>query len=156
MKNTGHVGDDFQLRIAETPEDFTACMTVRTAVFVDEQGVPPEAEEDDADHLETTVHVRIDQQGACIATGRLVEETMAGERVARIGRMAVLKEWRGRQLGCQIMLSLEEAARARQIRKAILHAQTHALRFYEKLGYVASGPIFDEEGIDHVFMAKTL
>ena len=121
---------------------------VRRAVFIDEQGVPEELEWDDAD--ERSYHVlAMDDEGAPIGTGRLQLD-------GQIGRMAVLREWRRRGVGRKILATLVDLARKEGCAVARLHAQTHALEFYAKHGFVAVGPEFDEAGIRHRAMELRL
>ena len=126
---------------------------VREAVFVQEQGIAREDEWDAADA--SAVHVvaynSLDQP---VATGRLLQE--AGERVAHIGRMAVLRSLRGGGHGAAVMVALEQAARARGVAELQLNAQQSAAAFYQRLGYQAEGAPFVEVGIPHRSMRKTL
>jgi predicted GNAT family N-acyltransferase len=89
-----------------------------------------------------------------VGTGRLLR----GSPEARIGRVAVLPAWRGQGVGKRLMILLEEAARASHAATVSLHAQTRAMTFYERLGYrvEADGKPFDEDGILHVRMRKSL
>ncbi len=78
--------------------------------------------------------------------------------VAQIGRVAVLPAWRGTGLGVRLVRLLEELALARGYRESVLHAQVPVRAFYERLGYVVDPGTtpFDEDGIPHVRMKKTL
>jgi predicted GNAT family N-acyltransferase len=121
---------------------------VRRAVFIDEQRVPEELEWDDAD--ERAYHVlATDDEGAPIGTGRLQLD-------GQIGRMAVVREWRRRGVGRKILMTLVDLARKEGCSVARLHAQTHALEFYARQGFVAVGPEFDEAGIRHRAMELRL
>ena len=73
-----------------------------------------------------------------------------------IGRVAVLKEYRGQGLGKELLKCLEEKLKQTEIKKLYLGAQTHAQSFYEQLGYTRHGDIFLDEGSPHVHMEKTL
>ena len=73
-----------------------------------------------------------------------------------LGRLAVAREARGLGVGVALVTAIEEAARARGLAAVDLHAQTHALAFYERLGYVAYGPEFPDAGIAHRAMRKVL
>lgn len=121
---------------------------VRRAVFIDEQGVPEELEWDDVD--DRAYHVlATDDEGNPIGTGRLQLD-------GQIGRMAVLREWRRRGVGRRILTVLVDLARKEGCSVARLHAQTHALEFYARQGFVAVGPEFDEAGIRHRAMELRL
>ncbi|HMN56408.1 MAG TPA: YbgC/FadM family acyl-CoA thioesterase [Ottowia sp.] len=129
-----------------------AARAVRTAVFVEEQGIAREDEWDalDAQVLHAVVRNRLGQP---VATGRLLPDEPG---VARIGRMAVLREVRGAGLGEQVIAALERAARERGDREARLNAQRSAEGFYRRLGYAPYGQPFDEVGIAHIAMRKAL
>ncbi|MEY2804303.1 MAG: hypothetical protein RL657_1639 [Pseudomonadota bacterium] len=121
---------------------------LRTAVFVREQGVPQELEWDAEDH--SALHaVVLDEAGQALATGRLLQHAPG---VARIGRMAVAREWRGRGLGRQVLQALMQAARDRGDLRVMLHAQTSARGFYEQAGFQPEGALFAEAGIEHIEM----
>ena len=122
--------------------------TLRTRVFIEEQGIPQEMEWDDADH--SAVHaVAYNRVGLALATGRLLQHGPAADRVGRIGRMAVNSVLRGASLGRDILQALLDAAVARGDREVLLHAQTSAQGFYSRLGFTPRGPQFDEVGIAH-------
>ena len=124
-----------------------ALSAVRRAVFIVEQAVPEALEWEAADH--GAVHVLASApDGVPIGTGRLLAD-------GRIGRMAVLREWRGRGVGAALLRELMATAEARGIMHLHLHAQTHALPFYARYGFVPSGPEFMEAGIPHRAMTWT-
>jgi predicted GNAT family N-acyltransferase len=92
-------------------------------------------------------------------TGRLVAcalMVIAGDGTARLRHVAVEEASRGRGIGAGLMASAEETARARGIRKIILHARVYARGFYERLGYRAEGEEFTEVTIPHIVMEKNL
>ncbi|MBU3724388.1 MAG: GNAT family N-acetyltransferase [Burkholderiaceae bacterium] len=124
-----------------------AAAKIRFAVFVDEQNVPQELELDDLDPL--CVHALIQIDGQPVATGRLCPD-------GRIGRMAVIKAFRGQGLGDEILGALISAAASRGQSETHLHAQVHALGFYERHGYTADGPEFEEAGIAHRTMRRRI
>ncbi|MGE5524817.1 MAG: GNAT family N-acetyltransferase [Rhodospirillaceae bacterium] len=118
-----------------------ALSSVRREVFIVEQGVPEELEWDEDDVR--SVHVLAASTAAVpIGTGRLLPD-------GRIGRMAVLRSWRRRGVGSAILRALLDAARELGHEEVRLHAQTHALAFYAKHGFVAIGEQFMEAGIPH-------
>ena len=124
---------------------------VRTAVFVEEQGIPMEMEWDEADN--TAVHaVAYNGLGQGIATGRLVRQ---GEGVAKIGRMAVHRALRGSRVGGEILHTLMGVARQRGDSEVMLYAQRSAEGFYQRLGFAPRGEPFEEVGIPHIEMVKT-
>ena len=125
---------------------------IRSAVFVQEQQIPAELEWDAADA--TCVHaVAYNRFGIALGTGRLLEHAPG---VSKIGRMAVLQALRGADVGRALLDALIEAARARGDREVLLHAQMSAAGFYKRAGFSARGSAFDEAGIAHIEMARTL
>lgn len=124
---------------------------LRTRVFVEEQGVPPEIERDSADA--SAVHVLSrDDTGRLVATGRLLVDG----QTARIGRMAADADVRGRGHGAAVLAELHRQAAARGATEVELHAQLPARRFYEREGYAVVGGVYEEAGIAHVTMRRRL
>jgi len=120
---------------------------IRFAVFVEEQGVPREIELDEQDpHC---VHAVAYQDEIPVATGRLLPN-------GHIGRMAVLKEWRGRGIGSFLLKNLVQKARERGDKKIALSAQVHAAQFYKAHGFVEEGGEYLEAGILHQAMRLEL
>ncbi len=125
---------------------------LRTQVFVQEQGVPPAMEWDaqDAQAMHAVLRNRL---GVTIATGRLLPSVQG---VAKIGRMAVLRQMRGRRFGEQVLKGLMDAARARGDTSVRLHAQCSAEAFYLRQGFARQGEVFEEAGIPHIEMRRSL
>lgn len=121
---------------------------IRTAVFVAEQGVPAEIEMDAHDAACIHAIARAGNRVA-IATGRLLPDD-------HIGRMAVDRHWRGKGVGGAILEALVEAARQRGARSVALSAQTHAIAFYQRHGFVTEGPEYEDAGIPHRAMRRRL
>ncbi|MFJ4199109.1 GNAT family N-acetyltransferase [Streptomyces sviceus] len=151
----------YELRVAEDPADREACFAVRKEVFVGEQGVPEDIEYDAYDAV--AVHVlAVREDGVPLGTGRLLfGDAAAGKTggdasVGSLGRLAVTQDARGLGVGAALVRAVEEAARARGLTAVDLHAQTHALGFYERLGYVAYGPQFADAGMPHRAMRRVL
>lgn len=136
------------VRLADWHKDEAAIRRVREAVFVVEQAVPPDLEWDGKDP--ECIHA-IAESPECdvIGTGRLLPH-------GKIGRMAVLANWRGQGIGTQILRVLIDEARIRGLEEVYLHAQTSALDFYARHGFVAEGDEFDEAGIAHRAMRSRL
>ena len=120
-------------------------------VFVGDQGVPASIEQDEHD-VEATHLVAYDGE-IPVATGRYYP---AGGGAVKIGRMAVLKEYRLRGLGSRILRRLEAEAKRTGGTEAILNAQIDVLAFYLNLGYSREGEVFEEAGIAHVAMRRQL
>jgi len=118
---------------------------IRFAVFVDEQKVPAEIELDE--HDAGCLHAIARSEGRPVGTGRLLPD-------GHIGRMAVLKAWRGQGVGAAMLTVLIDAARARGDRAVALSAQTHALGFYRRFGFINEGPEYIEAGIPHQAMRR--
>ena len=117
---------------------------VRVMVFVAEQKVPREIEFDEDD--KTAEHfIAFDGRHMVMACARLLDN-------GRIGRVAVLRPFRGRGIGEAVMKAVLERAKERGMKDVHLGAQVHALPFYERLGFVPYGDEFDEAGISHRMM----
>lgn len=126
--------------------------SVRQAVFVQEQGIAAALEWDLADL--TALHaVATNGLGQVVGTARMSRQ---GPGVVRIGRMAIVRELRGAGFGQQLVTALEQAALARGDDHVVLHAQRSAQGFYMRLGYTPRGETFEEVGISHIEMVKTL
>lgn len=123
---------------------------MREQVFVHEQGVPMDVEMDvldaEADHFIARLGSRV------VGAGRLVADPGGGTGV--LGRLAVARSARGTGLGKALVAAIEQRARERGLDAVELHAQVHARGFYERLGYVAEGDVYDEAGIAHITMRK--
>ncbi len=124
---------------------------IRRRVFVEEQNVPEEIEMDADDSH--SFHALAILDGVAIGCGRMLEH---GDTEVKIGRMAVLSEFRKTGVGALILRFLIDRARARGVRKAILHAQLTAEGFYLKEGFKPVGGVFDEAGIAHRKMEREL
>ena len=139
-----------QVRPAGGPEEVAAALRLRERVFTGEQGVRGDADRDGRDGDAT--HIVALEDGEVIGTCRLVFDGP----VARLGRMAVEPEWRGRGVGAALLDEAERCARDAGSRRIDLHAQTPAISLYARSGFVQRGDRFYEEGIPHVSMDKAL
>ncbi|MEU9729927.1 GNAT family N-acetyltransferase [Streptomyces sp. NPDC048002] len=151
----------YSVRVAAEDADRALCFAVRREVFVGEQGVPEEIEYDAYDAV--AVHVlAVREDGVPLGAGRLLHGEAASAKVGgdpsvgSLGRLAVSKEARGLGIGAALVRAVEDAARARGLAAVDLHAQTHALGFYERLGYEAYGPEFPDAGIPHRAMRRAV
>ena len=138
------------VRIASTASDIETCLRIRWTVFVEEQGVRPSDELDGHDRTDA-IHALAILDGVPCGAGRLI---FTGPGVAKIQRMAVVDGARKRGVGKVLLGFLEAEAARRRARQLTLDAQLHAREFYEKAGYRAHGPVFDDAGIPHVAMTK--
>jgi predicted GNAT family N-acyltransferase len=119
---------------------------IRRTVFVVEQSVPLEIEIDEHDPVARHVVAFIGDEP--VGTGRITADARAG----RIGRMAVLAAHRGRGVGRELLQTLIGIGRDQGLERFVLSAQCQAVPFYERMGFVADGPIYIEAGIDHRWM----
>lgn len=149
---TNHTNpSELTVRQAVWPQDEKLIHSIRKAVFVDEQGVPADLEWDGKDQECTHVlaEIIIGAKRDAVGTGRLMPD-------GKIGRMAVLSKYRGKGVGGEILTALVEAARARKLTEVYLHAQSHAMAFYQRFGFVVEGDEFQEAGIPHLKMRQTI
>ena len=138
----------FTVRIMTWREALPLARAVREKVFIEEQKVPRDLEWDEWD--ERCDHaLACDPEGKPIGTARLLPD-------GRIGRMAVLKEWRRRGVGGALLSSMLDRARSRSMTRSVLHAQTQAAGFYRRFGFSERGEEFLEAGIPHVEMTLEL
>jgi ElaA protein len=136
---------------ATTTNERAACIALRREVFIDEQHVPEELELDGDD--DACVHfLVVDDDAVAVGTARM---RLIGDK-AKAQRVAVRRSVRGRGVGVAIMQALEDEARRLGAHKVTLSSQVHALGFYERLGYVAHGDVYDDAGIPHRDMTKLL
>jgi predicted GNAT family N-acyltransferase len=139
---------NFRVRLADWARDGHTLESIRRQVFVLEQQVPEELEWDGQDVQ--SVHVMAETlNGAPIGTARMLPD-------GHIGRMAVLKPWRGQGVGRQLLDALINMAQRRGCTSVYLHAQSHALAFYEKSGFAVYGVEFTEADIPHRRMKRIL
>jgi predicted GNAT family N-acyltransferase len=138
------MNSELLIRLLDWNEALPLARPIRERVFIEEQRVPRELEWDDRDAR--SVHALAFAGGLhAIGTARLLPD-------GRIGRMAVLREWRGRGVGTALALALIRRAAENGFEEVVLNAQLHAEPFYRRLGFIPRGPVFQEAGIDHVEM----
>ena len=132
-------------------DDIETCLALRKIVFMDEQNV---SEADEIDGLDgTALHLLACVEGQPVGTARIL---LGGDQ-ATIGRVCVLKQVRGTGVGAAIIAHCLDVARAQPgIISAKLGAQVASLGFYEKLGFSAFGPVYDDAGIAHRDMERPL
>ena len=142
------MAETFTIRVLAWPEALPLARPVREKVFIEEQRVPRELEWDEWDERSDHAVAR-DMKGQAIGTARLLPD-------GRIGRMAVLREWRRRGVGAALMEALLRQARGQSVSRVTLHAQTQAAGFYRRFGFSERGGEFLEAGIPHVEMTLEL
>ncbi|MDI9442168.1 MAG: GNAT family N-acetyltransferase [Firmicutes bacterium] len=126
-----------------TSEEFEAALALRIKVFVDEQNVPLEEEHDKFD--EQAVHFGIFHGETLVGTGRLLTQG----KEAKVGRVAILKGFRGEGLGSKLLELMLAEAKEKGCTECIVDAQLQAIPFYSRLGFVAEGDEFLDGGIPH-------
>ncbi|WP_329584119.1 GNAT family N-acetyltransferase [Kitasatospora sp. NBC_01250] len=153
------VGDGtVDIRVVGSEREFELAKAVRHEVFVVEQGIAPELEYDELDAGSTHL-LALDPTGAPVGTARLIsgepamELTGVAGRVL-LGRLAVSARARGTGLGSALVGAVERAGIELGATECELHAQVQALGFYQRLGYTAEGPVYDDAGIPHRTMVK--
>jgi predicted GNAT family N-acyltransferase len=141
-------GENLILRVVEWSAEEPAIRAIREEVFIREQDVPPHLEWDGLDP--GCLHLLVeDKKERPIATSRITPD-------GKIGRMAVLADWRGMGIGLRMLEKMLELARERGLKRVVLDAQTRALGFYGKLGFKAEGDEFLDAGIPHFRMVLEL
>lgn len=137
------------LHIAPT-RDIATCRQLRRTVFIEEQGVSEADEVDDKDG--DAIHLLALQDGVPVGSARLLLNGDTG----KIGRVCVLKSHRGTGLGAALIRAAIDELRAQGMKTAKLGSQTHALGFYERLGFIPHGPEYMDAGIPHRDMTLAL
>lgn len=140
---------DLVVRVASSRAEVDLALDLRYRVFCGEQGVSPRSERDGRDE-DGAVHLVALDEDRLVGTCRLI----FGRGTVTLSRMAVESAARGRGAGTALLREAESQAHVASARKISLHAQVHAQPFYEDAGYTPRGPVFVEEGIDHVAMEK--
>jgi predicted GNAT family N-acyltransferase len=143
--------DHIEVRWALGPKDLEHAVELRRQVFCDEQGVPIEEELDghdaEAEHL-----VAIARGRPAIGTLRLLID---GQR-AKVGRVAVARDWRRRGIGSRMLTLALLRAAEHGCTQARLAAQLDAVALYEQAGFAVESEMFEEAGIEHVWMGRAL
>ena len=121
--------------------------SIRGAVFTLEQGIDEAIDFDGQDA--GAVHILVSSDGHFIGTGRMLDD-------GHIGRLAVLREHRGKGFGAMAVSALVDEARRRGMKRVYLGAQMHAVGFYKKLGFSKCGAPFVEAGIEHIEMERCI
>ncbi|MFP4103259.1 GNAT family N-acetyltransferase [Coleofasciculus sp.] len=124
---------------------------VRRSVFHIEQGVDPSLDLDGKD--ETANHILAYVENQAVGTVRV---RYLDHQTAKIERLAVLSDFRGRGIGKILMEKALDIAAKKQINTVVIHAQDYVKSLYLKLGFLPEGELFEEAGISHVKMIKSL
>lgn len=140
-----------EIREALGGPDMEAALTLRHAVFIEEQRVDEPHDRDDRDPVAT--HFVALHDGRVVGTCRVFP---SGEGRVRLGRLAVDASVRRRGIASALLGHSERWAREHEATEVVLAAQTDARPLYEQAGYTARGDAFMEAGIEHVMMHKPL
>lgn len=132
-------------------EDYPLSREIREEVFVKEQEYPIELEFDEAD--ENCWHLVLTDNEKAVATARLLK---LSEGVFKPGRIAVLKEYRGKNIGAELLTLIIEKAKEMGAKELHIGAQTYAVGFYEKFGFKTTGEEYMDEHIPHIDMIAYL
>jgi predicted GNAT family N-acyltransferase len=124
---------------------------VRREVFVEEQGISEDLVFDG--HDGEALHMVVKDGQRVVGTARVL---FLADNQAKLERMAVLKPFRYKGIGREIVSFLDEELRKRQLEQVVLHAQHTVVAFYKSCGFEESGLPFWEVGIKHVKMQKCL
>lgn len=152
--NAAQLQGPFRIETVAFADAGDELLAVRETVFVVEQDVPLEEERDERDP--GCLHaIARDRAGKAIGTGRLVPPAADGEP-AHVGRMAVLREWRGAGVGDALLHALLRQARELGWNDIVLNAQVSAQSFYARHGFVPVGERFVEAGIEHQAMRRRI
>ncbi|MDE6923961.1 MAG: GNAT family N-acetyltransferase [Acetatifactor sp.] len=124
---------------------------IRRKVFVEEQGFQDEFDEIDnaAAHI-----VMFDENDLPVATCRVFPDETTDSYI--LGRLAVIKEYRGKNTGSAVIKEAEQYVRKKNGKSISLHAQCRAADFYRKSGFTEFGDIEEEQGCPHIWMCKHL
>lgn len=136
---------EIHVRLADWHQDNVDLRRIREAVFIAEQSVPAELEWDAEDP--DAVHFLAFEGDYAVGTARLLAD-------GQIGRVAVLRDWRGMHVGEALMQAVIAEAERRGLAEQRLTAQTHAAEFYRRLGFEEVSEEFIEAGIPHVEMIR--
>jgi len=131
-------------------DNFQYVKDIRTSVFVDEQGIDSSLEFDRFDKVAApALFALLEDEGAAAATARLV----LTEKGYKLGRVAVLKEFRGMGYGDAVVRTLLEKAFSLGAQEVFMDAQNHAVPFYEKIGFKIVGGEITDRGLNHIQMS---
>ncbi len=139
------------LKLFAYPEEFSQMQVIRRSVFQEEQGVDPALEFDGLDEIADHLLAYLDNQP--VGTARI---RYLNQHTAKVERLAVLSEARGKGLGKKLMEKALDVAAKKNIEEVVVNAQDYVKSLYEQLGFEQVGERFDEAGIAHVKMVKRL
>ncbi len=130
-------------------DDLDSALEIRDIVFIQEQNVTADLEVDGLD--QDAVHYIAYKNDKAVATLRI----RIVDGVAKIERVATLKDYRGQSIGRTLMqFAMDDIAKTDKISSYKLGAQTSAIPFYEKQGFKQHGDLYMDAGIEHINMIK--
>ena len=141
--------DELSYKLVNSDEELNGAFEVRRRVFIEEQGVSEDMGLDG--HDREALHMVVEEEGRIVGTARVM---FLAEGKAKIERMAIVKLFRRRGIGRNIISFLLEELRSRQVKQVILHAQYSVIDFYRSCGFEESGLPFWEAGIKHIKMHR--
>jgi predicted GNAT family N-acyltransferase len=141
-----------EIRWARDARERDGALALRYEVFCREQGVPPSEELDGLDDLALHLVALAGEDARVIGTLRLLLDG----GTAKVGRVAVARDWRRRGIAARMLAAAIAVARERGCAHARLAAQTDAIALYEQAGFAVCSPPFHEAGIEHVWMQRPL
>ncbi|MFC2032880.1 GNAT family N-acetyltransferase [Chloroflexota bacterium] len=138
-------------KLVETDEELEAALELRRQVFSLEKGIAESLVCDAQDR--EALQMIVKSGSAIIGTARI---RFHGDNCAKIERMAVIRGWRRWGIGRGIMTFLTDELKWRRVDKVVLHAQHDVVHFYKSMGYGISGTPFEEAGVKHLLMERSL
>lgn len=139
------------VKVVTTEKQLQDAYAVRMKVFVEEQKVPEEEEIDEFENT-STHFVVYDEDQQVAGAGRLREY----EGYGKVERICIDSNFRKKGVGRLLMTAIEEEGFKQGFKQFKLYAQTHAIPFYEGLGYQTHSEEFMDAGIPHVVMKKEI
>lgn len=138
--------EELEIRLVKSKREYEDVLKIREKVFIEGQNVPKEIERDEYDNISKHVIVSVDNKPIGCARIRNVENKLKLERIA------ILKEYRSRGFGKDLMRWLVDYSKKQNVKEIYMNAQYYLLDFYKKFGFKPRGEIFKEAGIDHIQM----
>lgn len=135
-----------KIKLIKGKKGFKIAYKIRKEVFVKEQGIDEDVEMDGFDNIAT--HLILYYNGKPVGTGRFYYDG----KDYRLGRIAVLKDYRGKGFGKIITEELIKYAEKKKVKRIVIHSQKYLEDFYKGLGFISVGKVFIEAGIPHIKM----
>lgn len=131
---------------------FNAVKNIRISVFVEEQGINALDEFDEFDQADSNSdYVLLIDNNEPVATSRICRY----DNEFKIGRIAVIKSYRGNHYGAIVVKKAIESAIENGAESVLVDAQNYAVPFYEKIGFNVCGEQIYDRGLPHIPMVIT-